>query len=134
MPMYNWLNIYEQHNLTYLSKTRKLCKRAEGVYYRMVDELVDEFGVSEDYLRLQSNKVKIEMYYNDQIHTGDYSNQPFIEILEIDNQELESENSKSDLFDSVISIEKNLGFKLDYKTMTVYEFHKYGAFIEKTEQ
>lgn len=129
IPMYSWINIYEESNLKHISKTGKVCKRAESVYYKMIDELVDNFGVSEDYLRLQSNKVKIEFYYADQIQSGDYSNQVFIEILEIDNQELETQNTKSDLFDSVISIEKNMGFKMDYKTMTVYEFHKYGLFI-----
>jgi len=140
MPMYNWVNIYENHNLSSVSKTGKLCKRAAIVYEKMTSQLIDEFGVSEDYLQILKNKIKIEQYYIDQIETGNKSNQIFIEILEIDNSELESKNKKTDLFDMVTMIKEGLGFEIEYipkivfqflwvkvrnNPITVYEFHKY---------
>ena len=138
--MYYWVSIYEKNDLSFVSKTGKICKRAPSVYDKMTSQLVNKFGVSEDYLQIIRNKVKIEQYYIDQIETGNKSNQIFIEILEIDNAELESKNTKTDLFDMVTMIKEGLNFDVVYmpkvlfkilwfkvrnNPITVFEFHKY---------
>lgn len=138
--MHNWVNIYEQKSLSFVSKTGKLCKRAPKVYDMLTAQLVDKFGVSEDYNQILINKIKIELYYIDQVETGNKSNQPFIEMLEIDNSELQGKSSKEDLFDMVSVINESLGLSIEYlprvifrflwvkvrnNPLSVYDFHKY---------
>ncbi len=129
MPMYNWISIFEYMDLKFLLKSGEPCEHAPHVYQLLQDQLVDAFGISDDFLTILRNKLKIESYLADQILTGNKSNQIFIEMLEIDNGELRAAESKSDLYDSIIPIEKYMGFKLDPKTITVYEFHNYSKHI-----
>lgn len=123
--MYNWINIYEKNDLSYISRTGKLCKRAPKVYDKLSDELVDTFGVSEDYMKILRLKIKVEMLWGTIIETKDRSKKVFIDMYEIEIEELKAKNKKSDLFDMIIAIEENVGVKMNYKTLTVYEFHKY---------
>ena len=69
------------------------------------------------------------MLYADQIETGDRSTGWKIEMLELDNAELSNKQTKTDLFESIIAIEKNMGFKIDPKKLTVFEFYKYSKTI-----
>lgn len=127
--MYNWISIYEENNLSYLSKTGKVCKRVSKVYERLQDEIMDNFGINEDYLKILKNKIKIELYYAEQIRTKNRSNQAFIDILEIQNEELQTKKTKGDIHESVIMIEQYMGFKFDVKKITVYEFYKYSQML-----
>ncbi|MGR3221315.1 MAG: hypothetical protein ACUZ8H_16080 [Candidatus Anammoxibacter sp.] len=124
--MYRWINIFEYMDLSFISKTGKLCKRANSVYERLQNQLIDKFGISEDFLQILKNKIKIEEYYYDQIRTGNRSNQVFIEMLEIDNSDLETEAKKVDLYDIIMTIgEFYPTISTSPKTITMYEFHKY---------
>lgn len=124
--MYRWINIFEYMDLSYVSKTGKICKRATYVYEKLQSELIDEFGISEDFLKILNNKIKIENYYEEQIRTGNKSNQIFIEMLEIDNSELEVGAKKVDLYEIVMTIgEFYPTVTVSPKTITVYEYHRY---------
>lgn len=127
--MYNWISIYEENDLKHLSKNGKICKRVTGVYERLQDQLMDSFGVNEDYLKILRNKIKIELHYAEQIRTKNRSNQAFIDILEIQNEELQSKKSKGDIYESVIMIEQMMGFKFDVKKISVYDFYKYSQML-----
>lgn len=130
MPMYNWISIFEFLDLSFLLKEKgELCEHAEYVYKKLQDELVDHFGISEDFLRILQNKSRIESYYADQIITGRKTNQVFIEILEIENEQIDSKKTKSDIFSSIIPIEKYMGFRFDPKVITVFEFHSYSNYV-----
>lgn len=127
--MYNWISLTEENDFSFLSKTKKICKRASKVYEKLHDQLINEFGVNEDFLRILKNKIKIELYYCSQIETGDKSNQIFIDILEIQNNDLISKQTKTDLYESIIAIEKIMGFKVDVKKISVFDFYKYSRTI-----
>lgn len=114
---------------SFLSRTGKICKRVQKVYKDLEAQLVDNFGISEDYLKIIQNKIQIELYYGIQIQTNDRSNQMFIDILEIDNRELSNRNGKSDLMQTLISIERHVGYKLNPKELSVYEFYNYIKFV-----
>lgn len=108
----------------------KMCHRAPEVYQKLQDELIDTFSISDDYLQILQNKIKIEQYYYDQIETGRTSNQIFIEILKIENKELESDTSKTDLFEGIHAIGQFFpNVPVDPKTITVYDFHNYANVI-----
>ena len=132
MPMYRWINIFEYMDLSFIlkSNTGKMCHRAPEVYQKLQDELIDKFGISDDYLQILQNKIKIEQYYYDQIETGRTSNQLLIEVLKIENQELESNSSKADLFEGIHAIGKYFpNILIDPKTISVFDFHNYANVI-----
>ena len=130
MPMYNWISIFEYSDLSFISKTGGMCHRAEEVYQKLQDQLVNKFGVADDFLQILRNKIKIEQYYYDQITTGDKSNQIFIEILEIENGELKTEHVKADLFEGIMIMGKYFpNVPVDPKTISVYAFHSYANTI-----
>lgn len=107
-----------------------MCHRAPEVYQKLQDELITKFGISDDYLQILHNKIKIEQYYYDQIETGRTSNQLLIEVLKIENQELESGTSKTDLFEGIHAIGQFFpNVPIDPKTITVYDFHNYANVI-----
>jgi hypothetical protein len=128
-PMYNWIELYEKSDITQLSKTGKVCKRAESVYEKLQDEIINEFGINEDFLRILKLKIQIELLYAEQIESGNKSNQIFIDIKEIDCRDLMNKQTKIDLFETIIAIEKSLGFKINPKRLTVFEFYKYQKVI-----
>jgi len=123
-PMYNWVMMYEENNLRYLSKTGKVCKRINIVYEVLQDQMIDEFGINEDLLKIIKNKIKIEILYADQIETGDKSTGWKIEFLELDNQELMSKQTKTDFYLQTFEIQKHLPYKIDTKTMSIFEYYK----------
>ena len=128
-PMYNWVSVYEDNDFSHLSKTGKICKRVTNVYDKIQDELIREFGINEDFVEVLRNKIDIELHYAEQIRTKVYSNQIFIDILEIKNEELLGKKKKSDIYESIIPIEKAMGFKFDVKKITIYEFYTYNRML-----
>lgn len=129
MPMYNWIEVFETKSLTPLLKKGKLCKLAEKAYEKIQDELIDNFGVNNDFLRMLKLKAQIELMYSAQIETKDKSNQLFIEIKEIELKELEAAQTKGDIYESIIAIEEHLGFRLDVKKISIFEYYKYSKTI-----
>lgn len=67
----------------------------------------------------------------DQVLTGDKSSEIKIKILEAKIDELEIDFKEVNIYDTIISIEKALGFKLDLQKITVSEFYKYANFVKK---
>jgi len=128
-PMYNWVSIYEDNDFKFLSKTGKICKRAKKVYDKLQDELINTFGINEDYIKILKNKKAIELYYAEQVRTKRTSNQIFIDILEIKNEELIGKTKKADIYKLIIPIEKEMGFKISVESITVYQFYTYSKAI-----
>lgn len=129
VPMLNWIELYESNDISQISKTGKVCSYAGKAYERLQDELIDTFGVNEDFLKIFNNKKRIELLYAHQMETGDRSNGWKIQMLELDNQELANKKTKMDLFESIIAIEKHMGFKINPKELTVFQFYKYSKTI-----
>lgn len=123
MPMYNWVMLYEDKDFTQLSKSGKICKRVAIVYEKIQDQLVDAFGVNEDLLMVLNNKIRIEILYAEQIETGDKSNQIFIDILEIETIELQSQQTKTDFYQQTFEIQKHVPYRIDLKTITMFDYY-----------
>lgn len=130
LPLLRWINLYKKHDLTQLSRTGKICKRVELVLQGLQDQIIDEFGASEDYIKVHNKKIKLELMYCEQVKTGNKSNQFFIDLLEDEIEELSKPKiSNEDIHDAVLHIEKYQGVKLSVKELTVFEWHKYMKFI-----
>lgn len=125
IPMQKWIDIYENKSFEPLLKKGKLCKRALDVYERLKDELIDNFGANDQYLKVLQNKINIELKYIEQIKTGDRSNQIFIDILEIQNKELlAKQGENTDLYDATIAMEEFYKREIDLSKITVFMFYK----------
>jgi hypothetical protein len=121
MPMYNWVTLFENKDISQISRTGKICKRLNKVCEKLQDEVIDTFGINEDFLQIIKNKIKIEILYADQIETGDRSTGWKIEFLELDNKELEGKKTKHDFFGNIMLINQHI--KVDFKTITIYEYY-----------
>ena len=129
LPMYNWITLSEENDIKQLSKTGTVCKRVQQVYEKLQDEIIDTFGVNQDFIKIKNKKKQIELLYCEQIRTGDLSTGWKIEMLELDIEDLQNRQIKSDLYESIIAIEKHLGFKINPKELTVFQFYKYSKTI-----
>ena len=121
MPMYNWVTLFENKDISQISKTGRICKRLNKVCEKLQDEVIETFGINEDFLQIIKNKIKIEILYADQIETGDRSTGWKIEFLELDNKLLEGKQTKHDFFGNIMLINQHI--KVDFKTITIYEYY-----------
>jgi hypothetical protein len=122
-PMYNWVMLYEEKDFSYLSKSGKLCKRVANVYEKINDQLIDTFGINEDLLKVLNNKTRIEILYAEQVETGDRSNQIYIDILEIETAEMQSQQTKTDFYQQTFEIQKHVPYRIDLKAITMFEYY-----------
>lgn len=127
--MQNWINFYENNDPKYLSRTGKVCKRINKVYEGLQAELIDNFGISPQFKAILENNIKITLLKTEIALKGDRTRQIFIDKLIQKNEELEATNPKSDLAENIIAIEKHMGFRIDPKTITVFDFYKYSKFV-----
>jgi len=127
--MFNWISIFEENDLTYLSKSGKLYDDSKLVYKDMTRQLIDVTGVSKNYENILNNQLKIELLTTQQLLAGGISKQTFIDILKHKTEELEGRHNKADLYHTVMSIEQNMGFRLNPRELTVFEFYKYIDFL-----
>ena len=123
MPMYNWVTLFENKDISQISKTGKLCKRINKVCDKLQDEIIDTFGINEDFLQIIKNKIKIEILYADQIETGDRSTGWKIEFLELDNKELENKQTKTDFYTQLFLLQKHLPYQIDTKKMSIFDYY-----------
>jgi hypothetical protein len=130
MPEILWQKIYKDLSLLPLSKTGRICRRADTVYEKMKDEIIDEFGISEDYRKIIRNLIRIEKIHGDIMRTGDKSKQFFIEVLEDKNKQLRGTHTSVSLAETLLYFEQE-GIKRDYDTITVYDFHSCSRYLEK---
>lgn len=131
MPVNNWINIIETGEFRYLSKYGKICKRAHAVYDRIQDEIIDTFGVSDEFLMIRRAEIDAELLRCEIVETGDRTRQIFVDLAEQEIEERQKKMTKADVVESVIWIEKELGLKINIKEITVFEYYKYMEFIQK---
>ena len=132
LPMWNWVRIYEQKDYRYLlKKGKKVDRYADIIYLKMQDELVDQHGVGDLFLKILRMKIKISLMQADQVLSGDRTSEIKVKILEDKIKEMEVGFKDVNIFGSVVSLEKAMGFKMDIKTLTVGEFYKYAKFVSK---
>lgn len=126
-----WVQIYKKESLKPLLKRGKLDRYAGKVYRNLQDELVDNFGLSHDVLKIFKNKIKIQLLLCDIALDGDRTRLVFIAKLEQQNEALQNKQSEEDIHTAIFHIQKHLNYKIDLKTYTVFEFYNDSKNIEK---
>lgn len=136
MPINNWIKMYDNNDLTQLSRTGKICKRAGLIFEQLQDEFIDTFGVSEDFIKLQRKRIELELLLCKQVQTGNMSDQFFIDFLQGEIDEMKKyKTAKNSIWDTVPWVEHEMGgMHIDtFKTMVFEYYNRVKFVIKKTE-
>jgi hypothetical protein len=133
MPSRNWFNMFDNNDLTQLSRTGKVCKHVDEVFERVKDEFMETFGISEDFMKLQRKRIELELLLCKQVQTGNMSDQFFIDFLQDEIKEMQQyKTAKNNLWDTIPWVEHEMGgMHIDTFTTTVFEYYNRVKFVMK---
>lgn len=129
--MYNWSELHKTNKLHYLIKkgygnlSKKQIKLLNDTFIKLQREFVDVFGLNDTIKRIYDLKrdiqiLKIEVYIE-----GDRTRIPFIKMKESEMNDIISGMEKNEKVNFKAHIEKFMGFKIDERTTTVFDYHNY---------
>lgn len=128
--MVNWIELHNTSDLSKLSKNGKVCKRATTVFEKLRDEVIDTFGASKDYLKMQKSLVELELMQCELLWTGDQSLVFHIEMEERAIKQSLKPKEKEDIYQAFVWIKKQ-GINISEEQVTVFWFFKYMEFLMK---
>jgi hypothetical protein len=136
LPVYNWNKIIEAQKYNYillnpLQKDYNVneCKNQFAVLY---EEFIDTFGINEQLRGIIELQNEITIYKID-IALGSKSLEALLKLTQSKlKKKLEKKESKGNL--TKVYIEKFLGFRLNEKEVTVYEYYNYIKALENVEK
>ncbi len=129
MPAINWIELHDTGDLKLLSKTGKICKRAENVFDSLRDQIIDTFGASPEYLKLHRAKIELELLECEKLWTRDKTLQFHIDMAQRDIEGmLKIPVKKNDIYQAFVWIKKQ-GININEDQVTVFWFYKYMNFL-----
>jgi hypothetical protein len=132
MPIQNWWDVHEDKDLKHLLKQKKkLTNHAAIVFDKLYSEFISIFGISDNYRKYLEKISEIEIAEIDMVLTKDSSLETFIDIMKIELEEIKSNSEGGSYIDTKIVVEKNMGFRLNPKETTVFEYYSYIKALEK---
>lgn len=133
LPVYNWWKLHERNDFNQLLKRGKdkIDDRVVKIAKDLQAEFITTFGIDENYAQYLRKQIEIELLKINQLKTGDRFNETLIEILEVELQDLTSKEEDKGYNSNNIAIEKFMGFKLDTKIVSTFEYYSYIKAIEK---
>lgn len=133
MPIGRWSDFLDTGELKHFLKKGRLDRFAIVAYQNLNDQLIDSFGISDNYMNILKETANIEAMYARQIRTGDRSNRLLIDVAEIELERMKAAQPKGDFMDSVVYIEKEMGFPLDPEKTTVYAYYNYSRYLARKQ-
>jgi hypothetical protein len=116
--------MHSENNLVHISRTGKFCKRARIVFENLRDEVIDEFGVSKDFLDIHKTNIAIELLKCELLHTGDRTLIFHIEMEEKLLEKMLKPMKEVDLYGAMVWIkQQNISF--DENKISTFWFLKY---------
>lgn len=133
MPMYNWMRLCDENDMRWINRNGKEGKLSNKALDIIQAQIIDNFGISQEYKTALSIELKIEQLYNEMILKGKKTNQAFIEVEQIKLDELrKTQNNRDTTFTELCQvIEKRQGYRINPKDITVYEFYSYVQSLAK---
>lgn len=128
-PIYNWFKCVDLKDYSYTMINRKECNEHQlnecmEAFESLYCQYVDTYGISEQLQDIISLQNQILVHKIDMATTGDKSIKMFIQIKEIElNDLLNVKQNKVNT--SKVAIEKYLGFRINEKEVTVKEYYDY---------
>jgi len=130
--MKNWSNIKTESDFINLCRYGKPDTRVKELYERLEDELIDVFGVSDNYQKQLKLKINISLIYAKMVATSDKSLKLQAYVLEKELIKFDSKPSIHNLHDSIIAMNKQ-GIQADINTITVFDFYSFANSLNKVK-
>jgi len=126
MPVYNWFKCIDLKDYSYcaIDKINVDLEKCKEAFSNLYNEFLDTFGINESLKQVIELQNEITILKIDKVLTENNSLQTFIELKQIELDELinvKSEKTKT----YKVEIEKFLGFRLNEKEVTVKEYYEY---------
>jgi hypothetical protein len=132
-PIWNWWKVHETKDLKYLLKENKrLTKHSADIFDKIYSEFIRTFGISDNYKEYMDKIIEIDIAENEMILGGDSSMETFIDIMKEELKDLNASSSNGTYIDTAIAVEKNMGFKLNAKELSVFEYYSYIESLKKS--
>lgn len=136
LPVYNWNKIIEEQKYNFIlldPKTKDFdlneCKHQFALIY---EEFLDKFGINEQLRGILELQNEILVYKID-IALGEKSLEALLKLTEAKlKKKLEKKENNGNL--TKVYIEKFLGFRLNEKEVSVYEYYNYLKALENVEK
>lgn len=117
--------MHNNNDLSQLSRTGKICKRARLVFEKIRDEIIQEFGVSPEFLAIHRANINLELLQSEFMRTKDRTL-----IFEIEMEEkilsdlIKPMQMVNNLYDSMVWV-KRQQISFDENKVTTFWFLKY---------
>ena len=133
LPVWNWWKLHEKNDFKQLLKgsNDKIDERVVDVVKELQNEFIETFGIDENYANYLRKQIQIELLKIKILKTGDWIYENDVDILQIELEELTSKEQDKGMNTATISVEKWMGFKLDIKKISTFEYYSYIKAIEK---
>ena len=133
LPIWNWWKIHESKDFKYLLKEdKKLTEHAPLIFDALYSEFISIFGVGDSYKTYLDKLKEIRIAEIDMVLFDDPSMETFIDIMKTELDDIKMANSGGTYMDTAIAVEKNMGFKLNTKEISVFEYYSYIKSLEKS--
>ena len=128
--MCKFIEIKDDKSLINLCRYGKPDTRVYELYENIEDELINTFGVSDNYLKCLKLKINIELEYAKMFATSDKSHKLLAYALEKELDKLEIKPTKYSLHDSIVAMNKQ-GIQANINTITVFDFYNFSESVSK---
>ena len=130
MPVYNWFKFNSTGDYSWLLIKKKKIDEKETVFLMgkwkiLFDQYIEMFGFNESFLSLLEKRAKIARLIIKKYETGDNTINTLIKLKQADldrQQQEEAVNPKTNFYDIKTYVEKQMGFQIDIRSMSVVEF------------
>jgi len=125
--------IHEKKDLKFLLKEdKKLTIHSAEIFDNIYSDFIRIFGVSKSYKEYLEKLVEIELAEIDKVLNNDEFLQTFIDVMHVELEEIKNRTMGGSYMDAAIAVEKHMGFKLNQKEVSVFEYYSYIKNLEKT--
>ena len=129
LPIWNWWRIAESGNLIYLHKgnydKEDYTYEAYLLWNKLQNEYLDEFGITDEFRQILELKKKWISKKTEFLLTGERFKLTEIDMIEAEMSETSSIKTANKKEDSIIILERKLGFPLDDKILSVKKYYNY---------
>lgn len=129
MPVFNWFKIHATGDFSYMlirkrgisEKEAKILSKKFNLIY---DQYISMFGFNEEFLSTLEKRRKIALLMIKKATTGDRTLNTLIKVHQAELNSMEEQKpAKSNFYEIKSFVEKQMGFQINIRTMSVAEFY-----------
>lgn len=137
MILWNWWQMHKTEDPGYLRISgykkipRALVKEATEIWYSIYNGFIAKYGWGDTFLSIIKRHKAIALLKIKKGLTGDRTLNAIIKIQEIELKDLIEDAESGDFLEVKAAVEKEMGFRIDARTITVEDYHAYIEVLKK---